>query len=216
MKEIKAVKLIFDKEYPDLQAVSDKLDTLERNSISHINWPGFNYLPEVAFAIAYTEKEILIRFYITEDYFKAEKIHTNEQVCEDSCVEFFVSPAADGIYYNFEFNGIGTCLLGSGTSRRTSVRADTSLVSRIRRRSSAGSKPVAEQTGRFTWDIVAAIPLTAFYRHSIESLQGLTFRANFYKCGDMLSVPHFITWNPVETEKPDFHRPEFFGSIKFI
>ena len=36
------------------------------------------------------------------------------------------------------------------------------------------------------------------------------------KCGDDLTVPHFLSWNPIKTEKPDFHRPEFFGTVKFV
>ena len=51
---------------------------------------------------------------------------------------------------------------------------------------------------------------------SEEQLKGKTFRANFYKCGDMLSVPHYVTWNPVGTPKPDYHRPEYFGELKFV
>ncbi|MBT5542155.1 MAG: hypothetical protein HOK34_04920, partial [Gammaproteobacteria bacterium] len=27
--------------------------------------------------------------------------------------------------------------------------------------------------------------------------------------------PHYLTWNPVETSNPDFHRPEFFGKLIF-
>jgi hypothetical protein len=42
-----------------------------------------------------------------------------------------------------------------------------------------------------------------------------TLRANFYKCGDGTSVPHYLSWNQVITETPDFHRPEFFGEISF-
>ena len=69
------------------------------------------------FTIAYTGREILLKYYVKENWFKAEKTESNQMVCEDSCVEFFVSPADDRIYYNLEFNGIGTCLLGSGTGR---------------------------------------------------------------------------------------------------
>lgn len=216
MEIVEALKLDFSTEYPDLDEVSEKLDKLKKNRIGNVNWPAYDYKPEVEFSIGYSDKEIMIRYYVTEDYFKAEKTGTNEQVCEDSCVEFFVSPADDGIYYNFEFNGIGTCLLGSGTSRDTSLKADPALISGIRRRSTAGHKPFKERKGRYTWRIVAAIPLASFIHHKIDSLTGRIFRANFYKCGDMLSVPHFLTWNPVGTDKPDFHRPEFFGMIKFI
>ena len=136
-------------------------------------------------------------------------------VCEDSCVEFFVSPENDGIYYNLEFNGIGTVLLGTGTGRADSKRADPEIVSRIRRMTSAGNKPVKEKSGRFEWTITIAVPYEVFFHHSIRDLKGRTFRANFYKCGDMLSVPHYVTWNPVGTENPDYHRPEFFGRVLF-
>ncbi len=40
-------------------------------------------------------------------------------------------------------------------------------------------------------------------------------KANFYKCGDELQTPHFLSWNPIEIEKPDFHRPDFFGTLRF-
>ena len=33
---------------------------------------------------------------------------------------------------------------------------------------------------------------------------------------DMLSVPHYVTWNAVGTEKPDYHQPAYFGLLKFV
>ena len=36
-----------------------------------------------------------------------------------------------------------------------------------------------------------------------------------YKCGDELPHPHFRSWKSIETEKPDFHRPEFFAEVAF-
>ena len=38
---------------------------------------------------------------------------------------------------------------------------------------------------------------------------------NFYKCASGSSQPHYLSWNPINTEKPDFHRPDFFGKIIF-
>ena len=40
-------------------------------------------------------------------------------------------------------------------------------------------------------------------------------KANFYKCGDELQTPHFLSWNPIQIEQPDFHRPDFFGTLEF-
>ena len=38
---------------------------------------------------------------------------------------------------------------------------------------------------------------------------------NFYKCGDETSKPHFVTWNPVGTETPDYHQSAYFGELSF-
>lgn len=217
MKIAEVKKLPLSPEIPDLDEVSVALDKqTEKLQISTLNWKGYDYKPDVKLAIAYSDREIFLKYYITEDYFKAEKTEPNQMVCEDSCVEFFVSPEDDGIYYNLEFNGIGTILLGTGTGRADSKRADPAIISRIRRKSSVGNKPVTEKTGKFEWSITIAIPVEVFFHHKIGDLKGKTFRANFYKCGDMLSVPHYVTWNPVGTENPDYHRPEYFGMLKFV
>jgi len=217
MKIAEVKKIRLSNEIPDLDEVSEALDKQkEKFQISTLNWKGYDYKPGVKFAIAYSDREIFLKYYITEDYFKAEKTETNQMVCEDSCVEFFVSPVDDGIYYNLEFNGIGTILLGTGTGRADSKRADPAIISRIRRKSSVGNKPVTEKKGRFEWFITIAIPVEVFFHHKIGDLKGKTFRANFYKCGDMLSVPHYVTWNPVGTENPDYHQPEYFGMLKFV
>jgi hypothetical protein len=67
----------------------------------------------------------------------------------------------------------------------------------------------------FSWTLTLAIPFDVFFDHNISNLTGKTFRANFHKCGDKLTLPHYVTWNPIETEKPDFHQPAYFGLVKF-
>ena len=217
MKTAEVKKLSFNSLVPSLDEISDALDKqAEKHNINIINWKEFDYKPEVKFSIAYGEKELYLKYFVTEDYFKAEKTETNEMVCEDSCVEFFVSPEDDGIYYNFEFNGIGTILLGAGTGRADSTRANPEIISKIRRKSSVGVEAVKEKTGKFEWNITIAIPYEVFFHHKIYDLQGKTFRANFYKCCDMLSMPHYVTWNPVGTPNPDYHQPAYFGILKFV
>jgi hypothetical protein len=217
MKVAEVNKSEIDSAYPSLQEISEMLDKQNsRLKIDILNWNGYEYRPQVELAMAYSDNEIYIKYYVRENYFKAEMTKTNQMVCEDSCVEFFVSPEDDGIYYNIEFNGIGTCLIGSGTGRASSARADPGIVSKIRRITSVGTEPVAEITGDFQWSLIAAIPYEIFFRHKVKDLKGKTFRANFYKCGDKLKVPHYVTWNPVGTENPDYHQPQYFGMLKFI
>ena len=217
MRIIEVRRLKTDREIPPMAEVSARLDELgEGHRIGTVNWQSHTYKPEVRFNIAWGEKEIYIKYYVREAHVKAEKGTTNEMVCEDSCVEFFVSPEDDGIYYNFEFNPIGTTLMGSGHGRHDSARTDPAVVRKIRRLTTMGTEPFDEISGDISWAITVAIPVETFFRHNVGSLAGKSFRANFYKCGDKLTTPHFVTWNPVATEKPDYHRPEYFGVLKFI
>jgi len=217
MKTLEVNELKFKEKYPDLDEISEKLDNLKNKiPVEEVNWENYDYKPEVAFKIGYTENEILLKYYVTEHSFRAQKTESNQNVYEDSCVEFFVSPADDRIYYNLEFNGIGTCLMGSGTTRENRNRADPAIISGIRRKTSVGENAIEEIKGEFSWTITIAIPLNVFVHHNVKELKGKVFRANFYKCGDQLSVPHYLTWNPIRTKKPDYHRPEFFGFLKFV
>jgi hypothetical protein len=216
MKTLDVCRLMLSSITPDLREISEKLDSLvEWQKIDTVNWAGFNYCPDVSFAIAHSGREIFLKFKVTENHFMAVKVNSNDNVYEDSCVEFFVSPAADGIYYNLEFNALGTCLMGSGTARDNSTRVDPSIISKIRRLSSVTSGPVSSVEGEFTWDITIAIPADVFFRHHTVDFAGKSFHANFYKCGDRLKVPHYLTWSPVTTPAPDFHRQEYFGLIRF-
>ena len=42
---------------------------------------------------------------------------------------------------------------------------------------------------------------------------GMTLRANFYKCGDDTAQPHYIAWNAVDHPTPNFHLPQYFGEL---
>lgn len=177
-------------------------------------WPDYPYRPRVELWAGWGPEEILLHYRVTEDRVKAEWTESGDPVCRDSCVEFFINPG-DGTYFNFEFNPIGTGYLGRGHSRQDSTALDKSLVTQIRREGSLGTSPFAEREGKATWSLTVGIPLTLFAGTDLASPSGKSFKANFYKCGDDLRVPHYVTWHPVETEGPDFHRPEYFGTIHF-
>jgi hypothetical protein len=216
MQTILVPYLAFSSQMPEMVEISRALDKLgEGYAIDRVNWPGYEYQPKVRFTIAYGEKEIYLKYYVDEQYVMAQKSNTNEPVCEDSCVEFFVSPDSDGIYYNFEFNPVGTCLLGKGTGRADSKKVDPEYISKIRRLGSMGTVPFDEKAGDQHWELTVAIPVDAFAGKDIKTLSGKEFRANFYKCGDKLTQPHYLTWNPIGTENPDYHRPEYFGTLQF-
>lgn len=215
MRQIKVRKLNVDKiSAIELSALLDQ-ERVEYNSIDTMNWGTFPYKPEVKFRIVHTENAILINYKVEEDSVRAVYGEDNGNVWTDSCVELFVIPANDGVYYNIESNCIGTILIGGGKERHQRERAGAEILSFVQRWSSLGENPFEEREGKCSWELSLIIPYKAFFKHSIKSLSGTTVKGNFYKCGDQLKTPHYISWNRIETEKPDFHRPEFFGKLCF-
>jgi hypothetical protein len=216
LNRIRVVNLGYVDDPPGLVEISARLDDLnDMNKINIVNWDITTYKPEVVFKIAYSRQEIYLKYYVREEYVKAEKTGINQDVYEDSCVEFFVSPADDGLYYNFEFNSIGAFLIGSGTGRHDSRRMNPSVARKVRCLPGLGNEPFPERRGQQEWSLTVAIPVSVFFRHTVEDLEGREFMANFYKCGEGLTKPHYLSWNPVLSAEPDFHRPECFGIISF-
>ncbi len=197
-----------------LGEIEQKLAGAPQYSIDVLNWAEFDYCPRVTFAAGYGGGDLCVRFAVEEDAVLAEKTETNDSVCQDSCVEMFIAPQPDA-YFNFEFNCIGTALAGHGAGRGRLENLAPEVVATIRRHSSLGSGPFPERKEKTAWHLTAAIPLTILGLSESE-LPGHTCRANFYKCGDRLSKPHYLSWNPISTPAPDFHRPECFGIIRFV
>ena len=130
-------------------------------------------------------------------------------------MEFFSIPAGDGIYYNLECNCIATILLAAGSERNNREMAPSEITDQVKRWASLGRETFEEKIGECTWEVALLIPYKVFFKPAITGLDGMSIRANFYKCGDELQKPHFLSWNPIKIEKPDFHRPDFFGLLEF-
>lgn len=210
------VSQILQVENADSRAISAQMNNLEFHEIGCLNWQNFTYKPQAKFAIAHNNNEIFIKYIVREQYIRAIYSNNNDSVCKDSCCEFFVSPDCNDVFYNFETNCIGTLLLGYRKLGEKSVHATADIANKVHRFSSLGNRTFDTQTGDFIWEMIVIIPLQAFFMHKLYSLNGKTFTANFYKCGDDLPEPHYLSYSPIETQKPSFHQPAFFEKILFI
>lgn len=214
MKELKVKKISTGSVAAStVPALMDK-ENVTFQPLDVVNWDTYPYRPEVSFRISYTDNAILLHYKVKEKSVRGRYGNDNEAVWTDSCVEFFISPTDDGVYYNFECNCVGTLLLGGGKPGDRN-HATPAVMNQIDRWASLGRTPFEERTDVNQWEVALVIPYTAFYKHDISSLQGKAIRANFYKCGDELSTPHFLSWNPIPVEKPNFHLPEYFGTLNF-
>ena len=186
------------------------------NKVDWLEWKEFPYKPQVSFRIAHLDSLIFLKYYVKEEHILAKQSEPNTAVHRDSCVEFFIDPIQDGNYYNFEFNCIGTSHLAYGPSRmeRNFVSAEV-IKSQIMTWSTLGDKPFEEKSDNFEWEMVIVIPSSVFIYNEDISFSKLTSNANFYKCGDDTTKLHYLSWNPVKSPNPDFHRPEHFGILNF-
>lgn len=214
MKELKVKKISIGSVAADAVSALLSSENVAFEPLDVVNWADYPYRPEVSFRIAYTDNAILLHYKVKENSVRARYGQANEPVYKDSCVEFFITPAGDGVYYNLECNCIGTILLGGGKPGNRE-HATPSVIASIDRWASLGRVPFEERIGETEWEVALVIPFGAFFKHNISSPDGKSIRANFYKCGDDLSVPHFLSWNPIPVEKPNFHLPEYFGELIF-
>lgn len=196
--------------------ITHKMQEVQENTISCVNWPGeYPGKPKVAFKIAHNGSHLFLQYFVEEDEILAKTETDNGPVWTDSCVELFISFCNSPYYYNAEFSCIGKALLAYRTGRADAIHADDSIMSEIKRYSSLGTDTFERKKGDFKWNLLLVIPVSAYWESDIKTFSGMTARANFYKCGDDLSEPHYLSWNPIPTGKPDFHVPQFFGELKF-
>lgn len=186
------------------------------HKVDSVNWQdAYPYCPDVAFAMAYTDDSLLLHWRVKEASVRSVAGHDNGPVWEDACVEFFSMPGNDDIYYNIECNCTGTLLVGAGASRSGRQHAPQMILNQVDRWASLGQEDFAERVGTCCWEVALVLPFSVFFLHDIHSMEGKSIPANFYKCGDKLQTPHFLSWNPINLPSPDFHCPAFFGAIRF-
>lgn len=200
----------------DIELASDILDELgQRETVEILNWiKEYAYKPITYFNIARSNESIFIKFSVHGSMLRA--IYSNDQdpVNEDSSVEFFCQIPGDDYYMNFEFNCIGTCKAAKRVARNVKVTPySKEELSMIKRYPSLGRRAFNEMEGMFDWELTVKIPLDIMGINPANLPEKIL--GNFYKCADGTDSPHFVTWSPIPTEKPDFHRPEFFGELYF-
>ena len=183
---------------------------------------GSDHQPQTQCRLLYDEQNIYGLFHVEDQYVRC--IHTGfqENVWKDSCVEFFVQPEGSTGYFNFEFN-CGGALLASYVINPT--RIDGRLKEyipltpdddqQIQRYVSLPTLVKPEIIKPLTWTLEFTIPLTVLKKYvgQMGQLAGQQWRANFYKCGNETSHPHWASWAPLSA--CNFHDPASFGQINF-
>ena len=163
-------------------------------------------LPAVQAQVANVNGALQVEFLVEEpvDCFRAEVREDNGSSWEDSCVEIFLkNPKNPAEYFNFETTSRGFILAARGSGRQDRQQLPPEELAKITR-----VKQLASVAGNLIcWGMTVVIPPEIF---GLDSFQGVTLEGNLYKCADKAKTPHYLSAFPINTEKPDFHRPEFF------
>lgn len=184
--------------------------------LDHQNWVTVDQV-RASFDIKHDGSSIYLWYVVEEDHVRAVNTSFNSPVWEDSCVEFFFSLSGDKEhYYNFEFNAIGTVLGAFGKDRNERTWIPSPLLAQIETHPSLGRDPIESIENLTSWNLQVRIPVSVLNFSEIKDLSGEDGYGNFYKCGDKLKQPHYLSWKPVLNPTPDFHLPRYFGQLSFI
>ena len=189
-------------------------------ALTHYMGQKPEHFPGTGVKTAYDNEGVCVMFRVEDRYTRAVAEHHQDNVFEDSCVEFFFTTGTDISkgYFNLEMNCGGIMLFHFQTEREKNriiipqqACEDIAIVHSLPRRVDPEIQvPV-------TWTVAYRIPIRLLEKYTKVALPapGVRWRGNFYKCGDKTSHPHWLTWSPVNVPLPDFHRPEFFGILEF-
>lgn len=178
--------------------------------------------PRVQARFLWTDEGICGLYDVRDKYVRCVASRFQDPVCRDSCVEFFVRPRSDKGYFNFEFSGNGTLLasyITDNTRTPQGFRACTMLPpedgERVRVYHTLPRRVEPEIAEDTHWRLEFRVPfdLLARYVGPLGDVAGQTWHANFYKCGDKTSHPHWASWAPVS--RLNFHLPECFAPVVF-
>lgn len=175
---------------------------IEPIRIEYCPWKKFKTDIKTTARVVYSDKGLTVRFETDEKPLRATITKDQDgDTCTDSCVEFFFRRADSNNYINVEVNPFGKILMSNNNPGKRRKRVEY-------------SHDILKTTSRIngkTWALQFFLPFDLIERE-IGAL-GDRFFANFYKCGELTEHRHYACWNPIESAKPQFHLPEFFGEI---
>lgn len=192
-------------------------------TVGHFHPRSSDHRPATQAKVLYDAQALYGIFRVEDRYVVGAHTAYQDPVCQDSCVEFFVRPKPDKGYMNFEMNCCGVLLLQyvedpartpEGFAKFTRAPADVGR--RVEVRGALEGPLAREIEAPMTWETAFRIPLDVLevYVGSLGDPSGQEWRANFYKCADTSSHPHWGAWSPIG-DRLDFHQPDRFGALCF-
>ena len=180
--------------------INDKSwDMAEIAEVNCINWKEFSWKPNTYARVLYSDYGLHIKLVTDEQNLFVSRREQNSDVSKDSCMEFFIRPCmSDERYLNFEINPFGTMYLGVRYNR------DNKELIALPREYFDVQSVVSDKE----WVVAFNIPFE--FIDKIFGVHDDKMLGNIYKCGEDTEIEHYVTYYPISSAEPDFHRPECF------
>jgi len=195
-------------------------ENVEAVELTHYMGEKPLFSPVTHAKLLYDKDHIYGIFKVHDRYVQSKVTEINGAVSTDSCVEFFFSPDSDSplTYFNLEINAGGVPLLHYVTQpRKTYQVLEADQIKKIAIAHSMPPVVDPEIVKDTVWTIEYKVPLAMLSHHGkvTTPAPGVRWKANFYKTGSRTGNPHYFTWNVVDNPRPDFHLPQYFGTLIF-
>jgi hypothetical protein len=178
--------------------------------------PAFK--PVVKAKMIYDEENFYVIFKVEDRRVRIQVDRFNGPVSGDACVELFFSPDSEHPlnYFNLEINAGGTALMAyhEGKSRQNLSEQDFKDVVIAH---TLPKKLDGEIEGPVTWTLEYKLPIKMLkpYSRVTQPKKNVAWKANFYKTSSRSTNPHYLTWSVVNHPTPQFHLPQYFGTLIF-
>lgn len=176
------------------------------------------FQPVVTAKMMYDTENVYLIYKVEDRHVRIQNTKFNSSVSTDACVEFFFSPDKDWPlrYFNVEINAGGTGLMAyHKDGKRNNVKEEDFNVVELAH--NLPKKLEQEISEPVTWFLEFKMPLSliAKYANYTQPQKGVKWKANFYKTSSRSTNPHYITWNVIQNPVPQFHLPQYFGTLVF-
>lgn len=180
---------------------------------SRNGWSNNDTPTRASFRAWYDDKYLHVLFKTVDAPLRVTNFEPQSPVSQDSCCEIFIRPSINAPYWNYEFNAAGAVNASHRMTRNEKTPLTEEEINSIVRHTDPRfdtAEPVDIAGNDNSWQLQVDIPWALM---GITPDVGVFFGVNVYATASKATPPYWLSWTPVDTPAPDFHRPEFFGEF---
>lgn len=195
---------------------NDQQDQALQVQLQHFQW-NCMVKPETKATLFMDKDGLHISFTVQEKSPLITALKQTEpmpMVCQDSAVEVFLAfadqedeqnfkPALEHcMYTNIEINAAGICYAKYGYSRKNRTAFTFEQIQSLNIQ--------INKTSEY-WTCSLIVPRDLVKLIAKYDAFAKVFAFNLYKISETPAVEHYVSFSPINSEKPNFHLPEFFA-----